>query len=81
MSQLGRLEALTARQNDLSKKTDEVLDGIEEKVNKYETKLNVAEGKHHAHYDKLIEGMEQSIVVIDRLSNGPLPDDGGNSQS
>ena len=76
MSQIGRLEALNARQTDLSKKTDKVLDGIEEKCNKYETKLNAAEEKHHGYYDKLIGSMDDSIVVIDRLSNGPLSDAG-----
>jgi hypothetical protein len=81
MSQIGRIAALNARQAELSKKTDQVLDGIEDKVNKYETKLNTAEGRHHAHYDRLIDSMDESIVAIDRLSNGPLPDDGGNSSS
>ena len=76
MSQLERMVALTARQGDLSKKTDKVLDGIEDKCNKYETKLNAAEEKHHGYYDKLIGSMDDSIVVIDRLSNGPLSGDG-----
>ena len=76
MSQIERMAALTARQGDLSKKTDKVLDGIEDKCNKYETKLNTAEEKHHSYYDKLIGSMEESVTVIDRLSNGPLHEDG-----
>ena len=76
LSLTGRMQALTDRARDFNKKTEGVLDAIEEKINKADTKLNVASEKHHGYYDGIIAGVDESVAVIDRLSNGPLPEDG-----
>jgi len=38
--------------------------------------LNVAAEKHHGYYDGIISTVDDSVEVIDRLSNGPLGQDG-----
>lgn len=76
MSLTGRMAALTDRARDFNKKTEGVLDAIEDKINKADTKLNVAAEKHHGYYDGIIAGVDDSVEVIDRLSNGPLGQDG-----
>lgn len=77
LSLTGRMAALTERAQDFHKKTEGVLDEIEAKINKADTKLNVAAEKHHGYYDGIIAGVDESVAVVDRLSNGPLPEDGG----
>lgn len=77
LSLSGKMAALTERAQDFHKKTETVLDGIAEKIGKAEAKRDVAAGKHHTYYDSVIAGVDESVAVIDRLSNGaPLGEDG-----
>lgn len=76
MSLTGRMAHLTERARDFHKKTEGVLEAIEEKINKADTKLNIASEKHHNYYDGIIGGIDESVAVVDRLSNGPLSEDG-----
>lgn len=78
MSLLGKMKALTESAEDFTKETGDVLDGIAEKIAKAKLKRDAAKDKHHAYYDTIIQGVDESVVVIDRLSNGPLPEGGGN---
>ena len=76
MSLTGRMAHLTERAQDFHRKTEGVLEAIEDKINKADTKLNVAAEKHHDYYDSIIKGVDESVAVIDRLSNVPLGDGG-----
>jgi hypothetical protein len=76
LSLTGKMAALTERAQDFHKKTETVLDGIAEKISKAESKRDVAAGKHHSYYDGIIAGVDESVAVIDRLSNGPLQEGG-----
>jgi hypothetical protein len=77
MSLLGKMQALTESAQDFNKETEAVLDGIAEKIVSARAKRDAAKEKHHGYYDGIVKGIEDSVVVIDRLSNGPLPQDGG----
>jgi hypothetical protein len=76
LSLLGKMKALTESAEDFNKETETVLDGISDKIAAAKTKRTAAAEKHHGYYDGLIKGIEDSVVVIDRLSNGPLGEDG-----
>jgi hypothetical protein len=76
LSLLGKMKALTESAEDFNKETETVLDGISDKIAAAKKKRAVAADKHHGYYDGLIKGIEDSVVVIDRLSNGPLGEDG-----
>lgn len=72
MSLRGKMAALTESAQDFTKETETVLDGIAEKIAAARTKRDDAAVKHHDYYDSIIQGVDDSIEVIDRLSNGPL---------
>lgn len=76
LSLAGKMAALTERARDFNTKTETVLDGIADKITKAEARRDMAETKHHAYYDGIISGVDDSIAAIDRLSNGPLSQDG-----
>lgn len=78
MSLLGKMRHLTDSAQDFHKETEAVLDGIAEKIATGRTKRDEAAAKHHAYYDAIISGVDESTAVIDRLSNGPLSGDGEN---
>lgn len=77
VSLTGKMAALTERAQDFTKATETVLDGISEKIAAAEKKRDEAAAKHHGYYDTIIAGVDESVQVIDRLSNGPLPEGGG----
>lgn len=77
MSLMGKMAALTERATEFTTKTEGVLDGISEKIAQAEVKRDAAAVKHHAYYDTIIKGVDESVAVIERLSNGPLPQGGG----
>jgi hypothetical protein len=77
LSLLGKMKALTESAEDFNKETETVLDGISDKIAAAKLKRTTAAEKHHGYYDGLIKGIEESVTVIDRLSNGPLSEDGG----
>lgn len=77
MSLLGKLNALTERAADFTKATEAGLDGLSQKIDAAETKREEALARHHGYYDAITKGIDESVKVIDRLSNGPL--DGGSS--
>lgn len=77
LSIAGKMAALTERAKDFNTKTEGVLDGIAEKITKAEAKRDTAAEKHHAYYDLVIAGVDESISAIERLSNGPLSEGGG----
>lgn len=79
MSLLGKMKHLTEAAQDFHKETEAALDGIAEKIQTGRNKREEAVQKHHAYYDAIIAGVDESTSVIDRLSNGPLHDDGGSS--
>ena len=76
MSLLGKLQHLTEEAQGFDKETGDVLDGIAEKIALGRRKRDAAKEKHHAYYDGIIRGIDQSTEVIERLSNGPLSGDG-----
>jgi hypothetical protein len=76
LSLSGKMAALTERAQDFHKKTETVLDGISEKITTAEAKRDTAAEKHHNYYDGVIAGVDESIAVIDRLSNAPLGEGG-----
>lgn len=76
MSLLGKLAHLTDDALKFTDETGEVLDGISEKIALARQRRDVAKQKHHGYYDGIIKGVEDSVTVIDRLSNGPLPEGG-----
>lgn len=77
LSLSGKLAALTESAHDFTKETESVLDGIASKIASAKIKRDDAAAKHHSYYDTIIAGVDESVSVIDRLSNGPLPEDGG----
>lgn len=76
MSLKGKMAALTERAVDFNTATEKALDGIAEKIAAAERKREEAVPKHHGYYDGIIRGIDDSVAVIDRLSNGPLDGDG-----
>jgi hypothetical protein len=76
LSLLGKMKALTESAEEFNKGTEDVLDGIAAKITTAKTKRDAAAEKHHGYYDGIIKGVEESVTVIDRLSNGPLPEGG-----
>lgn len=76
MSLLGKLQHLTDDAQDFHRETEEVLDGIAEKIALGRKKRDTAKEKHHGYYDAIIHGVDESVKVIDRLSNGPLSEGG-----
>lgn len=80
MSLVGKMQHLTERAQRFHDETGASLDRVGAKIDVAEKKRDEAETKHHAYYDTLISGVDESIAVIDRLSNGPLSGDGENSQ-
>ena len=76
MSLLGKMKALTESAEDFTKGTETVLDGIAEKIKIATAKRDIAAEKHHGFYDGIIKGVDDSVTVIDRLSNGNLTEDG-----
>ncbi len=76
MSLLGKLAHLTADADKFTEETVQVLDGIAEKIALARARRDIAKDKHHGYYDGIIKGVEESVTVIDRLSNGPLPEGG-----
>lgn len=76
MSLLGKMQHLTESAQDFHKQTEATLDGIAEKIVAATKKREEAAVKHHGYYDTIMQGIDESTVVIDRLSNGPLHGDG-----
>jgi len=76
VSLLGKMKALTERAEDFNKSTSDVLDAISEKIHLATIKRDEAADKHHGYYDGIIQGVDESVAVIDRLSNLPLGKDG-----
>lgn len=76
LSLTGKMSALTESAQEFHKGTEAVLDGIAAKIALAKTKRDAAAQKHHGFYDEIIKGVEESTAVIDRLSNGPLHEDG-----
>jgi hypothetical protein len=76
LSLSGKLAALTESAHDFNKQTEAVLDGIAAKIVTAKIKRDAAAEKHHGYYDEIIKGVDESSAVIDRLSNGPLHEDG-----
>lgn len=72
LSLTGKMAALTERAQDFHKETEIVLDRISDKITEAEVKRGEASDKHHRYYDNIITGVEESVAVIDRLSNDPL---------
>ena len=72
VSLLGKMKALTERAEEFTRDTETVLDGIAEKISTATEKRDVAADRHHGYYDDIIKGVEESVTVIDRLSNVPL---------
>lgn len=77
MSLLGKLNALTERATDFTKATEAGLDGLSAKIDAAEVKREAALAKHHGYYDAIAKGIDESVAVIDRLSNGPLDGSSG----
>lgn len=80
MSLKGKMAALTERAQDFTKTTEAGLDALSEKITLAESKREAALEKHHGYYDGIVAGIEESVAVIDRLSNVPLSGDGENSE-
>ncbi len=76
MSLLGKLAHLTADAEQFTQETVQVLDEITEKIALARARREVAKDKHHGYYDGIIKGVEESVTVIDRLSNVPLSEGG-----
>lgn len=76
MSLLGKMQHLTESAQDFHKQTDGALDGIADKIATANKKRDEAVVKHHTYYDTIIKGVDESLEVIERLSNGPLHGDG-----
>lgn len=76
MSLMGKMKALTESAEQFNSETESVLDEIAEKITSAKVKRTAAAAKHHTYYDGLTKAIEDSVVVIDRLSNGPLSGDG-----
>lgn len=74
MSVLGKIDALTADATEFNQTTPAVLDGIAAKIAVARSKRDELAAKHHAYYDGIIKGADESIAVVDRLSNVPLGD-------
>ena len=74
MSVLGKIDALTSAATDFNQTTPAVLDGIAAKIAVATQKRDELAAKHHAYYDGIIKGVDDSIAVVDRLSNVPLGD-------
>lgn len=76
MSLLGKLSHLTEDAQKFNEETGTVLDQIGEKIALARTKRDEAKTKHHGYYDTIIAGVDESMKVIERLSNGPLSEGG-----
>jgi hypothetical protein len=72
MSLVGKMAALTESAQAFNRDTEKVLDDIAAKIQTALKKRDEAEARHHAYYDGVIKGIDDSVAVIDRLSNGPL---------
>jgi hypothetical protein len=81
MSLKGKMAALTERAQDFTKATETGLDALSEKIAAAEAKREAALEKHHGYYDGIIAGIEESVTVIDRLTNLPLDKGSENSGS
>lgn len=79
MSLLGKMAHLTESAQDFTRETEAVLDGIAEKIKVAKQKRDIAKDRHHGYYDAIITGVDESVQVIDRLSNSPLPENGDKS--
>ena len=71
MSLLGKMKHLTESAQDFNTKTEAALDGIQAKIDASSAKRDDAVAKHHAYYDTVNKGVDETIAVIDQLSNGP----------
>ena len=80
MSLIGKMAALTESASDFNTSTGKVLDGISEKIAVATKKRDEAVLKHHAYYDNITKGIDESVAVIERLSNVPL-DSGSDSST
>src|SRR5487761_418221 len=69
MSLLGKLQHLTEEAQHFHEETELTLDAISEKIAEGRRKRDQASQKHHAYYDAIISGVEESTKVIERLSN------------
>jgi len=78
MSLMGKMAALTESAQDFNRETGEKLDALATRIPALAEKRDAALAKHHAYYNGLEKGIDDSAAVIDRLSNGPL---GGDSES
>jgi hypothetical protein len=72
MSVIGKIAALTGSATEFNQSTPVVLDGIAEKIALATKKRDELAAKHHAYYDGIIKGADESMAVVDRLSNVPL---------
>jgi hypothetical protein len=72
MSLVGKLAAISERARDFHADTERTLDEIAEKITTATAKRDEAAAKHHTYYDNVIAGVDETVSVIDRLSNVPL---------
>jgi hypothetical protein len=77
MSLVGKMAALTERAQEFNKETETALDKIADNIELARKKRDEAAARHHAYYDGVIKGIDDSVAVIDRLSNGPLDGSSG----
>ena len=71
MSLLGKMKHLTESAQDFNTQTEAALDGIQAKIDASKEKREAAVAKHHSYYDAVNAGVDETIAVIDQLSNGP----------
>lgn len=81
MSLMGKLDALTESATDFNKSTGDKLDLLAKRIPALVTKRDEALRKHHAYYDGIEKGIDQSTQVIERLSNIPLGEDSESSDT
>lgn len=78
MSLLGKMNALTESAQDFNTQTGAKLDELQARLKPLAVKRDAALAKHHSYYDGIERGLDESTVVIDKLSNGPLDGGSGN---
>jgi hypothetical protein len=70
MSLLGKMKHLTESAQAFNTMTESALDGIQAKINASNAKRDEAVAKHHAYYDEVNKGVDETVAVIDQLTNG-----------
>jgi nitrogen-specific signal transduction histidine kinase len=72
MNLVDKMAVLRERAESFNRETDKELDAIAEKIETARKKREETAARHHAYYDGVIKGIDESIAVIDQLSNGPV---------